>query len=194
MRHHRKFSAFSLIEVVIALAVASVSLIAIIALLSVAASSSKASTDDTLIATMAVSVIDDMSKLYFVDNGTLTPHHITDSDILPGTSDVTSDSTPAAASPAPQIFFDVAGVRLKYTSGSNSGLDMIKVDALAAGAIYQCTETVQGDVNTLSATGTDGSPATQAVNLVNVILTFTWPVQATNPPNSKAIYASLARY
>jgi type II secretory pathway pseudopilin PulG len=186
----RARSGFALVEIVVALAVTAFALSTIVALLSVAASSSKAATDDTLTATMALSVIDDLRRQYFAD----ATHTVGAASVLPGTTDVATGATPAVATPAPVIFFDASGTRLKYTSGASAGLDMVKVDALAAGAIYQCTETLQGDPTTLSATGSDGSTTKQAINYMNVTLTFVWPVQATNPPNSKVIYAGLARY
>ena len=196
MRKLRNTAAFALVEVVLALAIAAFALTSIIALLSVAAGSSRASSDDTLVATMAMNVVDDLRRQSFVDNtarnppGDMTPKHKSgDPSVLPGTDDVAIGQTPPLVTPA-SVYFDVSGVRLRYANGN----DMTKIDALAAGAIYLCTETMQGDAATLSATGSDGSATTQAVNQVNITLTFAWPLQAVPPPNTKVLHASIARY
>jgi hypothetical protein len=178
------------VEVVLALAIASFALLSLMALLSVAVGSSKAAADDTLTSTMALSVIDDLRRQFFAD----AARNVGDPSVIPGTADVAAGSVPQVATPAPIIFFDASGTRLQYTSGASAGLDMSKNDALSAGAIYQCTETLQGDADSMSATGSDGSTTKQAINYVNVTLTFVWPLQTANPPNSKVISTGLARY
>lgn len=200
MRLSQKIPAFTLVEVVLALAIAVFVLTAILSLFPVAIGSSKASSDDTVISAMTVALVDDMRRQYFVNNGPRNPpadnspkHKSGDTNVLPGTDDVQAGTTPPKVT-TPQVFFDVSGMRLKYPSGANAGKDMTRTDALSAGAIYQCSETLQGDPNTLSATGSDGSTSTQAVNLLDITLKFEWPTQAATPPNSKIIHASVARY
>ena len=201
MTSSRSTSAFALIEVVLALGVAAIALTAVIGLLSVAFGSSKASLDDTLISTMAENIISDLRRQYFVDNTLIPPANISKvhpagdpalltSGILPGTDDVSQGSTPVAVKPT-AIFFDVSGMRLQNTDQSDI---TDKADALAKGAVYQCALILQGDGRTLSAVGSDGSKTRQAVNLLNVTITFTWPAQATNPPNRTMIHASVSRY
>ena len=196
MTKPRNTAAFALVEVVLALAIAAFALTSIIALLSVATGSSRASSDDTMVATMALNVVDDLRRQSFVDStarnppGDMTPRHkSSDPSVLPGTDDVAIGQTPAPVTPS-AVYFDVSGIRLRYSNGN----DMTKVDALAAGAIYICSETMQGDAATLSATGSDGSATMQAVNQVNITITFAWPVQAVTPPNNKVLHASIARY
>jgi|GEM_PF-2642621 len=201
MRSLRRISAFTLVEVAIALGIGGFALTALIGLLSVGLSSSAASLNDTLISTMANSVISEMRAQHFADNtpknppGDLTPLHAeTDANVLPGTADVPAGALPEAVSPGLQYYFDASGTRLKYKTGVNAGADMTRTDALAAGAIYQCTATLQGDPDTLGATGSDGSDATREVTLMNVMLKFEWPAQAATPPNRSLVNASVARH
>jgi type II secretory pathway pseudopilin PulG len=181
-----KTSAFTLVEVVLALGITAFALASILVLLSIGVGSSKGSTDDTVLATMANEVINDLRRQYFFTNGVHpgpSPPVLT-SGVLPGTTDVQPGLTPAPAGPY-SIFFDVSGLRLQ-SNGSDS--------ALSAAAVYQCLVTLQGDPATLSAVGSDGSTSTQAVNLLNVTLRFTWPAQAANPANTRTIHATIARY
>lgn len=197
----KKKIAFALVEVVLALGIGCFAFTAMIGLLSATLSFSKASLDDTLVSAMANSIVSDLQALCFADNSPknpptdLTPLHAgTDANVLPGTTDVPAGSVPAQVTPSPQIYFDASGTRLKYKSRSQAGQDMTKADAISSGAVYECTEVLQGDHETLGVTGSDGSAATQEVNMLNVTLTFVWPVQAKNPPNRSVVHARIARY
>lgn len=153
--------AFTLVEVVLALGVAAFVLIAILGLLSVALDSGKSSSDDTRLSAMADEILNDLRRREFAD--------------IPGAS-VSS----AAVSSA--IYFDGSGRRLT----DQNGADLAKPEALAADAVYACTETVQGDPGTANP---DGS-----ANMARIILRFDWPAQAASPPNSKIVHAYLAKY
>ncbi len=193
---------FSLIEILLSLGIISFAFVGIIGLISSGLGSVKASSDDTLIATMADQLVDELHSRYFVDNtpvatsatppATRSRHAVGDANVLPGTADVSSGA-PAAAAPSP-MFFDATGMRLTYASGSGAGRDMARADALAAGAVYQCAETLQGDPYTLSTTGSDGTAGVHAVNLVNITLAFSWPAQAANPANHRLLHATMARH
>jgi type II secretory pathway pseudopilin PulG len=194
----RQISAFAMVEIVLALGVAAFALVAILGLLSVGMGSSKESTNDTVLVTMANQLLSDLHRQYFVDRSLIggTPAHlpgdqmVLTSGVLPGTDDVPQGSTPAAVTPS-QIFFDVSGTRLQNTDYTDITDKQI---AVGKGAVYQCAVTIQGDVNTLGSVASDGTDSTQAVNLVKVTLTFKWPVQASIPPNTKIIHASIARH
>lgn len=198
----RKTSAFALVEIVLALGVAAFALVAVMGLLSVAMGSSKDSTDDTVLVTMTNGLMSDLRRQYFVDRTPVAPSGLTHapgtpnlltSGVLLGTDDVLQGVTPQAVTPSP-IFFNVSGTRLQNT-GTVPLTDITdKPTALGKGAVYQCAVKLQGDASTLGAAGSDGSALTQAVNLLNVTLTFTWPVQAGTPPNTKIIHASIARH
>lgn len=204
MRYSAPSTGFSLIEVLLSIGIISFALTAIIGLITVGIGSVKTSDEDTLIASMAHQLMDDLQSRYFVDNTIITNstpppvtvvrHPSTSTNILTGTGDVAYGSIPTAVTPVPLVFFDSSGLRLTYVTGASAGQDMDKAHALAAGALYECKETLQGDAKTLSATGSNGSIATQAVNLLNVTLTFIWPVQASNPPNSRIIHGSIVRH
>jgi hypothetical protein len=204
VKSSRKIFAFALVEIVLALGVAAFALVAVMGLLSVGMGSSKNSTDDTVLVTMANGMIGDLRREYFVDNTLVNgvPTHaagsqtILTSGVLPGTNDIPQGTTPAVVTPSPTIFFDVSGMRLQNTDLT----DMDRTTALTRGAVYQCAVKLQGDASTLSSVGSDGSTSTQAVNLLNVTLTFTWPAAAGTPPpngaapNTKIIHASISRH
>jgi len=179
-----KISAFSLVEIAIAIGICSISLTAVMGLLSVSLGSSRESADDTIVATMADDVINDLRSMDFPSPALTAANRLLD-----GSGDVAAGGVPSAVTAAP-IFFDAAGIRLKDGNGD----DITRGDPQFANAVYQCVEIAQGDPDTLSATGSDGSTARQAVNLVRVKVTFTWPASAANPPNSRVIYASIARH
>jgi len=83
--------------------------------------------------------------------------------------------TPASA----VLFFDNNGKLLPTDSASTHG------------AVYQCTQTVQKDQDTLGAPDQNNN---QVVNLVQIKLEFQWPANTVHPPNSKVLHASIARY
>jgi uncharacterized protein (TIGR02598 family) len=129
MKLFTKTSAFSLVEVALAMGVASFALTGILSLLSVSLDSSKASTDDTVLATMANDVVVGLRRQPF-DNA---KQYI------------------EAATP-PVVFFDVAG---KQIPDSGSGPATTSGPA-SNRSVYKCTITAQPDQNTL---GTDGTTA-----------------------------------
>ncbi len=128
MKPPGKTSAFSLIEIALAMGIASFALTAMMGLLSVSLGSSKASTDDTVLATMANNVIGDLRRQSF---------------------DAAKNYIQGANSPV--AFFDVGGKRLR---DETTGMDMDSSSALANGAIYKCTQAAQPDQKTLAADGT----------------------------------------
>lgn len=127
MKHLRKISAFSLIEIALAMGIASFALVAMMGLLSVSLESSKAATDDTVLATMANGIMGDLRRQPFDE-----------------AKDYIENATP------PVAFFDVCGKRLR---DKVSGMDMNSSSALANGAIYKCTQAAQPDQDTLAADG-----------------------------------------
>lgn len=158
MKRLRKKSAFSLVEVVLAMGVASFALTAMMGTLSLGLGSSKASTDDTVRAVMVSDIVGGLRRQRFVD-------------------------AQSYVQAAPAIYFDVYGNRLKNPAGTG---DLPRNDAIAAGAIYQCTQTAVADSDTSSA---NGDP-----NLLRVALTFAWPAAAITPANTKVVHATIARY
>jgi len=160
MKHSGNLSAFSLIEIVLAMGIISFTLTSIMGVLSVSMGSSKASTDDTVIAAMVNDVVGDLRRQSF---------------------DAAKNYVQAASSPV--VFFDSCGRRLRNNTGM---VDLDRPSALAAGAVYQCTQTAQTDNDTSSANGT--------ANMLRANLVFTWPAAAIPPPNSRVIHASIARY
>ncbi len=191
----RKSSAFTLVEVVLALGITAFALASILVLLSIGVGSSKGSTDDTVLTTMANGVINDLRRQYFFTNGVHpgpSPPVLT-SGVLPGTIDVQQGQTPASAGPY-SVFFNVSGLRIQNPGSPATDITDTPT-ALSKGAVYQCTVTLQGDASTLGTVGSDGtSTNSQAVNLLYVTLFFQWPAQATKPPNARTIHAAIARY
>ena len=120
-------SAFTLVEIALAVGVIAFSLTAIVGLLVSALGSSKESTDDTLIAAMTKSVVSDLRQKPFTSVLSL------------------------AALTSPTIYFDGGGNRLLDSSGADL---TSAATALNAGAIYQCTEIFSPDANTMSANAT----------------------------------------
>ena len=74
------------------------------------------------------------------------------------------------------IYFDVNGTRLQDASGA----DIAKADALKRQGVYHCSINAKVDP--------------QLANLWTVKLTFEWPIQAENPPNSTIILTNIAKY
>ena len=192
MKPARRRRAFSLVEVALSLGVIAFAVVAIMGLLAAAVNSGKASTDDTLVADMTAQIVNDLRHQYFVDRnqGRLAGN----TGVLKATDDVSAGHAPAAV--VSSVYFDVSGMRLQTGSPP---VDMSRTAALNAGAIYQCTVTSTADAATLSATGSDSTPSSpdpnlQATNLLYVTLVFGWPASATNSPNTKTVYATIARY
>ncbi|PTX99517.1 hypothetical protein DB346_16910 [Verrucomicrobia bacterium LW23] len=159
-------------EVVLALGLAAFALTFILALMSVSLNSSKASSEDTVLATMSMAAINDLRRRPFSD--------------VPGTADVSSTAIPVEVTYP--IFFDVSGVRIKDAAGE----DIVESDLPNyPGAVYRCNITLLGDPDTMSPVA--GSPSLRAVNLLRVTLTFEWPLQAA-APNTRVIHATIARY
>jgi uncharacterized protein (TIGR02598 family) len=174
---------FSLVEVMIAIAVIAFSVSVMMTLLPVALASLKDSSDNTAIAAMADSVFSSLKGQNFY-----TP--TATGSVLTSTTDVSTGSHPLSATQT--IYFDGSGTRLL-----NSGADLTSTaQALAAGGVYQCTITQIGDYNTLGSTGSNGSATTQQINQLNVSLVFVWPLQAASqsaPMNSKIFNACFTR-
>ncbi|XHR28463.1 MAG: hypothetical protein ACFUZC_21420 [Chthoniobacteraceae bacterium] len=128
MKKSSRIFAFSLIEIVVAMGVVSFSLTAMMGLLSVSLGSSKASTEDTVLAAMASDILGDLRRQSFANAQTYV-----------------QASTPAVT------YFDSNGQRLRDKTGL---VDLDRTAALAVGALYQCTQTAQVDGDTSSASGT----------------------------------------
>jgi len=176
--------AFSLVEVMIAIAVIAFSVSVVMALLPVALTSLKDSYNTTVVAAMADSVFSSLKgQNFYTPTGT--------GSVLISTTDVSAGNQPQSTTQT--IYFDGSGTRLL----NNNGADLTSAaQALAAGGIYQCTITQTGDYNTLGSTGSDGSTTTQEINQLNVSLVFVWPLQAASqsaPINSKTFNASFTR-
>lgn len=175
--------AFSLVEVVIAIAIIAFSVSVIMALLPVAITSLKDSSNTTVIAAMADGVFSSLKGQNFY-----TP--TATGSVLTSTTDVPAGNQPQPVTQT--IYFDGSGTRLL-----NNGADLTSAAmALAAGGVYQCTITQTGDNKTLGSTGSNGSTSTQEINQLNVSLVFVWPLQAASqsaPINSKTFNASFTR-
>jgi uncharacterized protein (TIGR02598 family) len=184
MRRSCKFFGFSLVEIVVSLGICSFALTAMMGLLSAALGSSKESSDDTVIAGITSSLINDLRRQNFPAADLQNT-----AALLSAAADVTTGATPAEVTVGP-VYFDQSGTRLL----TSAGLDITSADTAFSQAVYQCVETLQGDSYSLGATGSNGSTTQQAINLVKVKITVTWPAHAANPPNSRVTYATLARH
>ena len=181
--------AFSLVEIALALGVISFAFTAIFGLLGASYNVAKSAQDDTMLVLMTNDIVSSLRCEYFyvAGNNTRQP-------VLPGTKDVANGATPAAGPPS-SIYFDGCGKRLTDSTGA----DLTTGAALTAGAMFACTQIVTaapppGAVSTLSSTGSDGSSGSEQINLLYVTLTFQWPVNAAQPPNTRTIYTSVARF
>ena len=125
MKRSPQRSAFSLVEIVLALGITAFALSGVVGLFSVAATTGKASMDDTVLVAMANRAISDLRRQDFAT--------------LLSTSSVTPPATPAPVAMAP-VFFDVSG---QWLGTATTGIP--------AGATYRCTQTVQADAGTASA-------------------------------------------
>lgn len=172
MRPASENDAFALAETMIALGVAAFCLTALLGLLSVALAQEKESLDDTVLASITSQVVADLRRQNFSS--------------LTGTSDVEPGQVPVKSDAPALLYFDTGGKRLL----DENGIDMDRAGALAAGAVYQCTETMQGDANTLTA----AKGGKRSIALLNIELKFEWPAQAPAPPNQRIIHAAIARY
>lgn len=169
------FGGFSLVEIVVALGVVSIVLVAILGLLSVGINSGKSSLDESLIAVMSRQVIGNLRQQQFSSNSLF--ENITTT----GTSKIQT------------AFFDANGTRLLDSDGIH---DINRTQALNHQAVYQCT--VMAQSVTMSTDDPDGlGPAPRLAGtlpcLLDVNLTFTWPLQAKTP-NCFSIRTGLARY
>ena len=152
-----KTSAFALVEVVLALGIASYILIGIIGLISVGGYAGRASIDDTVLVSMTNRAVSDLRRQDFAT--------------LVGTA-TSGTSTPVPGSP---VYFDAEGQWIENPTGSG----------IPSNAIYQCTETMQPDADTLNTV--NGS-----YNLLHVRLQFAWPAHAANPPNTRSVYVVIS--
>lgn len=155
----RRSSGFTLIEVVLALAVISFAVVALLGLLSVSAGSSRSASEDTVIASMSRQVIAEMRSKPF--SSLPTKSEPTQNDPGWPVATTTTDSWPAESgdppSPPPTylatLYFDNEGRRLPN----------------AAGAVYQCRVKFMADPNSL----TDSpAPLPDRTNLYRVRLAF----------------------
>jgi uncharacterized protein (TIGR02598 family) len=181
-RRQPRRTAFSLVEVVIAIALIAFLVSIIIAFLPLALESLRDSSSNTLVVSMANTVVNDLKGQYFY-----TP---TATSYLASTTDV---STGAQPSPLTQTyFFDSAGTPV-MSNGTNV---TVLATATADGGIYQCTVTQVGDMNSLASVGSNGAATSQEVNQLNVNMVFVWPLQAVGhaaPLNSKTVNVSFSR-
>jgi uncharacterized protein (TIGR02598 family) len=144
--------------------------IVLIGLLSIGVAANKSSRENMAITLMSQQVENGLRQQPFTN--------------LPNITAVSTSTTTLQT-----IFFDANGTRLQNTS-TTPPQDLVLSAALAKGAIYQCQVTAQADTQTPGLSLNASSlPA-----LVDVTLTFTWPVQAASPPNKAIIHASLADY
>jgi len=157
---------FSLVEVVLALGVATVALVSVIGLLSAAVNTSEAAGHDTRLAAMSTLVLNDLRASPFDALWEKVPRA--------GKSNATisTGSTP----PDSEYYFTNEGTLV----------DAAKV-AGNFDVLYQCVVKKTPDPKSKSANG-------GAYNLIQLQLSFSWPVSATKRPGSKTIYASIARY
>ena len=197
MRRSRRVSAFSLVEIALAVGIVAFALTAIMGLLASGMGSGKASTDDTIVATMTKAIVSDLRQRSFptlpgtVSVGAgVSPLAVT----APIPIHSPTAALPSAAAAIPIYYFDSAGNRVMNPDGTDP---TTPAQIFADGAIYQCTETLQGDSTTLGTSSTPSTTnpsSTQAVNLLNIQLKFQWPAPANNASSQKIIYASVANY
>jgi len=121
----REAPAFSLIEVVIALGVITFAITAITGLLSVALKSSRASTDETLVASFAGHIMSDLRRRQF---------------------DAAWNSLQAGSN----VFFDASGRPL-----NDVGTMLSPETARSQGAVYQCAISTVPDTNKTATTGAE---------------------------------------
>ncbi len=185
-RSARQRKAFALVEIVIALGIAAFAITAILGLLSVGILSSKDSTEDTVIANMAGTVLNDMRTRSFTDFVTVTP--ATGEIIVKPQQDV------------PDIFFDAGGRWFVKVSGTTS-TPLTLSEALAQDPanppIYQCKRTFRTLDSTKPDSGIISKPPTPIPydqKLLQVTLTFSWPAIAAKPTKSNVVQATLVQY
>jgi len=119
-----KTSAFSLVEVTIALGITAFALAAIVGLLSLTLKNSKSAQDDTLVAEMAGDFINGMRKQEFT-----------------------------AIPTVPTVYFDVGGKRLNPSTASGEIQALGSTVAISQGGIYECVPSVTVDQSTTNPDG-----------------------------------------
>jgi len=117
-------SAFSLVEVTIALGITAFALAAIVGLLSLTLKNSKSAQDDTLVAEMAGDLINGIRKQEF-----------------------------AAIPMVPTVYFDIGGKRLNSSAASGEIQSLSPSTAISEGGIYECVPSIQVDQTTANPDG-----------------------------------------
>ncbi len=168
---NRRKGGFVLVEICVALAIIAFTVIVLIGLLSVGLQSDKSSRESMAITIMSQQVENGLRQMPFTN--------------LPSVTSVTT----TAPTTLQTIFFDANGTRLQTTT-TTPPTDLTLSAALSQGAVYQCQVAAQSDTQTQ---GLSLNASTVPV-LLDVTLTFTWPIQAASPPNKAIIHASLADY
>lgn len=175
-------TAFSLVEVVIAIALIAFLVSVIIAFLPLALGSLRDSSSNTLVVSMSNTVINNLKGQNFYTNAAAS--------YLASTPDVSTGGQPTASSQT--FFFDASGTPI-MSNGTNV---TVMTQAKTAGGIYQCTVTQVGDTNSLASVGSNESASLQEVNQLNVSMAFVWPLQTvgqTAPVNTKTVTVSFSR-
>ncbi|XHR29765.1 MAG: Verru_Chthon cassette protein B [Chthoniobacteraceae bacterium] len=158
---------FSLIEIVLAIGVVSFALIAILGLISAGVNSSRSALNESLMAAMSRQIVSDLRQQQFASNSLFTS-------VNSGTSTLQT------------AYFDANGVRLLSSDGLH---DVTAAEAKQQQAIFQCDVTASSDTDRMGPVA-----ATVSVPcLVNVMLTFQWPLGAKNP-SRHCLYTSIGKY
>ncbi len=173
-----KKRAFSLVEVVIALAVVTVALIAIFGLLDTALRIKAVSTRQTVLTTMTTQILSEMRSVPFSALWSATLW--TGTPLAPAINPEPLSATP----PATLYYFNAEGLQV---TTADPATDSTTVD--------ECIVTKIPDTTTQVPNATNKGP----YQLLKLTLTFSWPVAAnrTTPasrPGQQIIYATIARY
>lgn len=168
---------FSLVEVVIALAVVTVSLVAIFGLLSTALRIKAVAARQTVMTAMTTQILSDMRSVPF--SALWSTVLWTGSPLTPAINPEPLSATP----PQTLYYFTLEGLQV---TTSNPATDPTTV--------YEAVITKIPDAATRVPSATNTGP----YRLLKLTLTFSWPVAAnvdsTKRPGQQIIYATIARY
>ena len=156
--HHGRPGGFSLVEVAISLGIVAFALTGIVGLLSSTLKTSMSSMDDMLVSEMSGDIVNTLRKQDFTN-------------IISNNSNT--------------VFFDYSGRRINGVETNGVISPMATNTAVAQGAIYACTPSVNSDAD-MEANG--------VTNLWRINLDFQWPAGVGSSPNKKTIHADIARY
>jgi uncharacterized protein (TIGR02598 family) len=167
---------FSLVEITLALGIVSFALLSVIGLLAVSLNGSRASASDTVIASSAAGLLNELRSKSLEISGIPSQQRTVNL----------------------KYQFDIDGTKLGAPLQSGS------IGSTLNQAIYRCDLTAVMDANTATVSVPDSTgAATTTSNLWRVTLRFTWPASdddavaarlATQEANTKTIHATLARY